>query len=189
MELFKNIRLKIGKLILSKKVARMKRTAKYSNFKNVKSIGIVWDASRPSEFSSLSRFHQRMQELKIDVSVFGYFPGKNLPDQYTAIRFLTCTRKDEINNFYHPDSTETKSFIKNPFDVLIDINFDKQFPLNYVTSLSLARFKVGLYENDIIESPFDMMLEVKNPVDIDGYLTQVIHYLEMIKDKSIKKVD
>src|SRR5512137_2282508 len=123
MELLKKVRLKIGKAILSKKIARMKRTVYYLNFENVRNIGIVWDASKPVEFSCLSRFHQRMQENKIDVTVFGYFPGKNLPDQYTAIRFLRCIRKDEINNFYHPDSSEANASINNPFDVLIDINF------------------------------------------------------------------
>ena len=90
---------------------------------------------------------------------------------------------------YHPVSAETNSFIKNPFDVLIDINFQKHFPLVYVTLLSMARFKVGLYDNESEEYPFDLMMDMKNPVDIDGYLTQVIHYLEMIKDKTIKKVD
>ena len=69
MELFKNIRLKIGKLILSKKVARKKREVYYSNFRNVRNIGIVWDASKPSEFASLNRFHQKMQEIKIDVTI------------------------------------------------------------------------------------------------------------------------
>ena len=73
MELFKNIRLKIGKLILSKNVARMKRKVYYSNFKNVRNIGIVWDASRPVEFASLSRFHQKMQDIKIDVINFRLF--------------------------------------------------------------------------------------------------------------------
>ena len=189
MELFKKFRLKIGKLILSKNVARTKRNVYYSNFKNVKTIGIVWDASRPLEFASLSRFHQRMQDIKIDVAIFGYYPGKNLPDQYTAIRYLRCIRKDEVNSFYHPDSSETNSFISNHFDILIDINFDKMVPLCYVTSLSRARFKVGLFDNETTESPFDLMMEIKNPVDIDGYLLQVIQYLEMIKDTSKKTVE
>jgi hypothetical protein len=189
MELFKNIRLKIGKLILSKKVARMKRVVYYSNFMSIRNIGIVWDASRPSEFASLSRFHQKMQDIKIEVSIFGYFPGNNLPDQYTAIRYLRCIRKDEINKFYHPASSETNSFIRNPFDILIDINFDKLFPLLYVTALSRARLKVGLFTNEASESPFDLMMELKNPVDIDGYLAQVIQYLEMIKDKTTKTVE
>ena len=189
MELFKNIRLKMGTMILSKKAARTKRKVFYSGFTNIMNIGIVWDASRPVEFVSLSRFHQKMLENKIDVKIFGYFPGKNLPDQYTAIRYLTCVRKDELNSFYYPYSTESNAFINNPFDILIDINFDKQFPLNYVTTLSKARFKVGLSDNESSESLFDLMLEIKKPVDIDSYLTQVIHYLEMIKDKSIKTVD
>jgi hypothetical protein len=185
MELFQNIRLKIGKMILSKDVARMKRKVDYSNFKNIRSIGIVWDASKTGEFPSLSKFHQRMQEIKIDVTVFGYFPGKNLPDQYTAIRYLRCIRKDEINKFYHPDSSETSSFIKNQFDILIDVNFEKLFPLCVVTALSRAKFKIGLISSEPSESPFDMMMDIKNPIDIDSYLTQVIKYLEMIKDKSI----
>jgi len=189
MELFMNTRLKIGMMILSKKAARKKRAVSYSSFANVRSIGIVWDASKPQEFVNLSRFHQKMLENKIDVKIFGYFPGKNLPDQYTAIRYLTCIRKDEVTSFYHPDSSETNSFINNPFDILIDINFDKMFPLHYVTTLSKARFKVGLSGSESSDSPFDLMLEIKKPVDIDSYLTQVIHYLEMIKDKSIKTVD
>jgi hypothetical protein len=47
---------------------------------------------------------------------------------------------------------------------------------------------VGLFDNSTTGSPFDLMMEIKNPVDIDNYLMQVIQYLEMIKDKS-KKTD
>jgi hypothetical protein len=50
MELFKNIRLKIGKLILSKNVARKKREVYYSNFKNVfKTCGIHQFKQVPSK--------------------------------------------------------------------------------------------------------------------------------------------
>jgi uncharacterized protein YueI len=189
MELFKNIRLKIGKFLLSNKVARSKRKVQYSTFSDVRKIGIVWDASKTVEFPELSRFHQRMLDNKIDVTIFGYFPGKSLPDQYTAIRYLTCLKSDEINRVYHPASSEAKAFINNPFDILIDINFDKQFPLSYITALSRARLKVGLFQNEKSESPFDLMMSIQNPVDIDTYLTQVVHYLEMIKDKSIKTVE
>ena len=189
MELFKKIRLNIGKSILSKKVVRLKKKVYYSNFSQVKSIGIVWDASRPIEFPSLTKFYQKMHELKIEVKIFGYYPGKNLPDQYTAIRYLTCIKKDEINTFYHPVSSETKKFINNPFDILIDINFGKLFPLKYVTSLSIARLKIGLFDHEPAETPLDLMMEIKNPVDIDNYLIQIIYYLEMITDKTVSTVD
>ena len=64
MELFKNIRLKIGKAILTRKMARTNRKVYYSNISLVKKIGIVWDASKPDEFTSLSRFYQKMHEQK-----------------------------------------------------------------------------------------------------------------------------
>ena len=41
-------------------------------------------------------------------------------------------------------------------------------------------FKVGLFESETTDTPFDLMMDIKNPVDVDNYLNQVIHYLEMI---------
>ena len=136
MELFKNVRLKTGRAFLAKKMARMKRKVYYSDIKLVKNIGIVWDASITSDFAGLSRFYQKMHERNIEVKILGYFPGKDLPDQYTAIRYMTLIRKKELNLFYHPVSSEASAFIKNRFDILIDINFKKLLPLQYISDLS-----------------------------------------------------
>lgn len=180
MELFKNVRLKIGEAILTNKLARTKRKVFYSNIGLVQKIGIVWDASRSDEFACLSRFHQKMRERNIEVKILGYFPEKDLPDQYTAIRYLTCIKLQEINFFYFPIDPESNSFISNRFDILIDVNFKKIFPLRYISSLSNAAFKVGLFEPETAYTPFDLMMELKNPVDVDNYLSQVVQYLEII---------
>jgi hypothetical protein len=184
MELFRNVRLKIGKSILGKKLARTKRNVFYSNISLVKKIGIVWDASNPENFASLSRFYHKMNERNIEVKILGYFPGKELPNQYTAIRYLTCLRKQEINFFYQPVSPESETFIKTRFDVLIDINFKKIFPLQFITSLANAGLKTGLFDSELKEYPFDLMMEMKNPVDIDNYLSQIVQYLEIINSEA-----
>lgn len=189
MELFKNTRLKIGNSILLKNNTRSKRKVFYSNINLIKTIGIVWDASKTEVFSSLSRFYQKMHDRNIDVKIIGYYPGKELPDQYTALRYLTCIRKKEINMFYIPNSTETDVFTKTRFDILIDINFGKVFPLAYITSLSSASFKVGLFNSESDSSIFDLMIEIKKPVQVENYLTQIIHYLEMINSGSAVQVD
>jgi len=181
MELFRNVRLKIGQSFLAKKIARTKRKVNYSNIILVKKIGIVWDASKHEEFACLSRFHQKMQERNIEVRLLGYFQGKELPDKYTAIRYLTLIRKNDINFIYHPVSPESTAFLNTRFDVLIDINFKKLLPLKYISSLSNAGLKVGLFEKEIAEPPFDIMMEIKYPVDIDIYLNHIVQYLEMIK--------
>ncbi len=180
MELFKNTRLKIGRSVLKKRLARTSRKLSYNGFAAVKKIGIVWDASNTAEFSGLSRFCQKMNERNIEVKILGYFDGKELPDQYTAIRYLTCLRKHEISFFYLPLSSEATAFTNNKFDILIDTNFKKVLPLYYISSLSAAQFKVGLFESDSEETQFDLMLEIKYPVDVDNFLNQALQYLEMI---------
>jgi len=189
MELFKNIRLKIGKALLRRKLSGTKRKVYYSNISMVKSIGIIWDASRPEEFPFLSGFYQKMHERKINVKILGYFPGKELPDQYTAIRYLTCIKKSELNLFYHPVSPEISTYLENRFEILIDINFNNLFPLQYISTLSNSGFKVGLFESETIDTPFDLMMEIKTPVDIESYLNQIILYLEMINSGDSKQAD
>ncbi len=187
MELFRNFRLKIGNSILEKKISKTRRKISYTDINNIKKIGIVWDATKTGDFSSLSKFHQKMQERNVDVKVIGYHPGKELPDQYTAIRFLSCIRRNELSYFYLPFSTEADVFINSRFDVLIDINFDKVFPLQYITRLSSANFKVGLFNSEADSSTFELMMEIKKPVQVENYLTQVIHYLEMINSGTTLK--
>jgi hypothetical protein len=184
MELFRNTRLKIANSILEKKIARAKRKVHYSSFSQVKSIGIVWDSSRTADFPSLSRFYQKMHDRNIEVKILGYYSGKELPDQYTAIRYLSLIRRKELSFFYLPGTSETNSFITNRFDILIDINFEKTFPLRYITSLSLSSFKVGLFSSENGSSTFDLMIELKKPYNVESYLEESIHYLEMIKSGS-----
>jgi hypothetical protein len=180
MDLFRNIRLRIGDSILRKRVSRTIRKMEYRNFLVVRSIGIVWNALNHEDFQALARFHQKMQERNIEVKILGFYNGKHLPDQYTAIRYLTCLRKSETNIFYIPESSESQAFINRNFDILIDINFEKIFQLLYVTKLSKASLKVGLFDPEA-DTPFDMMMEIMSPVKVDEYLNQVIQYLEMIK--------
>jgi hypothetical protein len=189
MELFGNTRIKLGNSILSKKIARTRRKVHYSNILQVKSIGIVWDASKTQDFISLSKFYQRMHDRNIDVKIIGYYPGKELPDQYTALRYLSCIRRKEVNFFYLPVSAESDFFINNKFDILIDLNFDKVFPLKYITSLSSASFKVGLSDGERESSSFELMMELKEPVQVETYLNEIIHYLEMINSGSSKRAE
>ncbi len=181
MELFKGLRIRIGNAILHNKISRSKRKTSYNNIELVKNIGIVWDASSTEEFPCLSKFHQKMAENKAEVNILGYYSGNSLPNQYTAIRYLSIIKKEELSFFYHPLSAGINTFVNKNFDVLIDLNFKKLLPLKYISSLSNARLKVGLFESETGSNTFDLMMDIKNPVNVEEYLNQVIHYLEMIK--------
>lgn len=189
MEFLKGLRLRIGRNILQRKSLKLKKKTRYSSFSSVKSIGIVWDASDPAEFRVLSEFHRNMEERKISVSVLGYFPGRELPGTYTAVSYLTCLKTDDLGITYLPGSGDAVSFIKKGHDVLIDLNFKNILPLRYISSLSLAHFKVGIKddESDPVSLPFDLMLEMKQQ-DIKSFLIEAVRYLEMIDSGDGKAV-
>jgi len=189
MELLGEFRQKMGIYILDRKGSRSKRKVHYSNIESIKKIGIVWDASNNEEFSTLTKFHHKMNDRNIKVKIIGYYSGRELPTNLTAIKFFSCIRKPELDFFYKPIfSVEAATFIKTRFDVLIDINFDKKFPLYYVSTLSTANFKVGLWDSDNRNPIFDLMMELKRPIRIENYLEHVMHYLEMIKSESTETV-
>lgn len=180
MELFRSTRLRLGNSILEKSKSRTRRITGFSGMDKVRKIGIVWDASRTGDFSALSKFHQRMGERGIDVKILAYYDGKELPDSYTAIRFLSVIRRNELSFFYIPGSTEADVFMRTGFDVLIDMNFDHTFPLVFITAMSAAGFKVGLFGSEADSATFDLMMEIKKPVQAGHYLDQIVHYLELI---------
>ncbi len=190
MELLGEFRQKVGIYILERKGSRSKRKVHYSNIESIRKIGIVWDASNNEEFSFLTKFHNKMNEKNVKVKIIGYYSGKDLPNNLTAIKFFSCIRQPELDFFYKPvSSVEAATFIKTRFDVLIDINFEKKFPLYYVSTLSAANFKVGLWDSRTVNPIFDLMIELKKPFRIDNYLDHVMHYLEMIKSESPEKVE
>jgi hypothetical protein len=172
--------------MLTGRVSKVKRKPSFINLSDIKSIGIAWNASRTQDFAVLSRFCQKMHERNIEVTVLGYFQGKNLPDQYTAIRFLTCFKKNELDFFYRPVRNDVNSFIRNRFDVLITINFENLFPLVYVSALSEAILKIGLFGTEPENLPYDLMMELKNSVNVEDYLNQILYYLGMINSEPVK---
>ncbi|MEZ5000850.1 MAG: hypothetical protein R2727_09540 [Bacteroidales bacterium] len=179
MEMFKRLRKRIGCNIVSKRSRKLHRRKKFNNLRNSHKIGIVWAGDRPEDFDSVTRFYHEMQERGIQVDVLCYFPGKVLPDKYTAHRYLNCFKRSDLNFLYIPQPPEVIEFMNTPYEILIDINFRKHFPLYFVTALSVAEFKIGAggtISNDIL----DMTIEISQKDKIDYYLEQVKLYLEMI---------
>jgi hypothetical protein len=184
MEPFKKLRLGIGRFKLKRRLKGRSRTRYSGNFNTAKSIGIVWDASATDEFRHLSHFYQKMQERNIEVSIMGWYPDKILPDKLTAIRYLSIIKIENVDFFYCPSSSDSEEFIRKKFDILIDLNFENIFPLEYISSLSAAALKVGIFDSEKESQCFDLMMQMKKSTDKGEYLAQVIHYLELVKRAS-----
>ncbi|HCC71679.1 MAG TPA: hypothetical protein DEQ09_11085 [Bacteroidales bacterium] len=179
MELFKGIRLVVARLILNQRLKRTRRNKKFNNLRHSHKIGIVWDGSNIADFEAITSFYHEMLKRNIQVDIICYYPKIILPDQYTAIRYLTCIKKTDLNWFYIPQSNDIDEFIHTPYEILIDINNNNYFPVKYITVLSQAEFKVGA-ENLSYRDKIDMTIKINRKNDPVYYLEQVKYYLEMI---------
>ena len=79
-----------------------------------------------------------------------------------------------------PIASFTNDFIKKEFDLLIDLNFEKEITLRYLLESSMAHCKVGLNQGED-EVLYDFMLEGISPKDLNLFLKELLRYLEMIK--------
>lgn len=174
-----NFRLAVGRSIVKRKLKKNYRIKKFNSLKNAHKIGIVWDGSNIDYFKCITAFFLEMQEKGIQVDIVCYYPGKILPDEYTALRYITCFKRSDLNLFFIPHISDLDEFIDTPYEILIDINFKNHFPLYLVSALSKAEFKIGAGRT-INHNTFDMTIEIGNKKDISYYIDQVRHYLEMI---------
>jgi len=179
MEIFYRSRLFWARALLRTRVKRTFRNKKFNNLRNAHKIGIVWDGDLVSDFKHITNLYQRLQSSGVQADIVCYFSGKILPDDYTALRYLSCIKKSDLSFFYIPDRDDINDFISTPYEILIDINFRNKFPLLYITALSRAEFKIGA-GGTINNNILDMTLEIADKEDIEFYLQQVEHYLNMI---------
>jgi hypothetical protein len=183
MELFRSLRIKAGTNILRKKSLKVKRRREFVNLKKAATIGIVWDIVRNDDLAPISDFILKMNERGIRVDVIGLFHGKLLPDNLTALRYISCLKREDLSYVYRPKTIEAENFISKPFDILIEISFRNCLPVRYISTMTPARCRVCCNTGDDQNCDFaDIMISTGTNRDVREYLNQVVTYMEIINN-------
>lgn len=183
MELFRSLRIRAGSNILRKKSLKVKRKRDFVNLKKAARIGIVWDIIKNDDLAAISDFILKMNERGIKVDIIGFFHGKQLPDNLTALRYITCLKREDLSFLYRPKTVEADRFINSAFDILIEISFRDCLPVRYLSTLTPARCRVCCDTGDDQNRNFaDIMISTGKNRDVREYLNQVVTYLEIINN-------
>ncbi len=181
MSLLKKIKLIIANNSLeseSKLDPRILQPTKF-NFDNIRSVGILFDATSAEDFELVKRYVMYLREHRKKVKVLGFFSTKHIPAlTYSKLEYDFFSVK-EVNWFGKPSSMVVSNFIKEEYDLLIDLNIHDHFSLKYIAQLSKAAFKVGKY-SDEETGIHDMMIDADNTKTIKYFLRQVDTYLAML---------
>ncbi len=159
-----------------------KRTVRLTEFNDIRTIGVLFDASDENKYNRASHLIRHFQGLNKKVNAIGLITQKIEPHYVENSLSYDYLKLNDINWYYYPKQPFVLEFIKKEFDLVIDLNFDKNPSLRYITKTSQAHCKIGLNQNDD-DLIYDFMLEGIPSTEINMFLKQLLHYLELIKTK------
>ncbi len=173
--MFKSIQRWFHFYFLKKELHGLSIQRKLVNLQNAAEIGILFDASNPDQISVISNFADGLKRDKKRVVMLGFY---NAPKKAINFNFSYFNKKD-LNRYLIPKGDTVNDFIAKRFDILINAYIGENLPLEYVSSVSNASFRMGNF-NKSKTYAYDFMVDLKNEEDLKKLLFQYRHYLEMM---------
>ena len=94
---------------------------------------------------------------------------------------LTLFILQDLNWFQKPIRPFTLDFSSRKFDILFDLSIEEYFPLKYLSGLSPATYKIGIFEEP---GDYDLMIGLQENKTMAFLVEQVKHYLSLIHSKN-----
>jgi len=177
----KNIQECLGILSLKKKKKKLKRNIKSFNIEKASSIGILYDATNRNDYELAKKLVQYFKEERKEVMSLGYINSKKSSELVTPQLNLSFFDNNHLSKKMIPKGNDVEQFIQSPYSILIDLNIQPSFPVEYICSLSRAKFKVGA-RGDYRDEVCDMTINIEQDKRIEYLIIQVKHYLKMINN-------
>jgi len=182
LNLIAKIRLFFLNRAINKDVRKLKRNVQIFNLSQAKSIGVVYNASTENDFGRAAGLIRHLQAQDKYVKSIGIAPYKVKPHYLPTKLSYDFITLEELNWYRKPQGKFVDEFINYEFDVLIDLNLKGDNSLRYVTSLSKAKFKIGLF-NEEHQDIYDFMLEGIEAGKVSLFIKELLHYLEIFNSK------
>ncbi len=180
MNLPGKIRAGIGHYLFKKRYRQNFRQPKVVSFQNARNIGILYDATDMETYEVVKNYVKDIRSYSKEVLALGFVDKPELHrDQFAKLGLDFFTRKN-VNWHMIPSGMVVSNFINKPYDILINLSTAKCFPLHYISALSSASFKIGMF-NRRNEPFYDLLLDIKDNRSLPQFITHVNHYLNIIK--------
>ncbi|HMT29536.1 MAG TPA: hypothetical protein PKD91_09685 [Bacteroidia bacterium] len=180
------LKQKISDYLLRKEIRKGNRKTEVIPFESAKSIGILYDATEDKDYELIKNYVRDMRALSKDVIALGYYNRKELPNTRFMKLGLDFFTQKSLNWKSKPIHPIVTNFMNREFDILISLNLDNGIPLQYVSSMTQAKFKIGRFDRNNY-SIFDFMIKVEANTTLKQMIGQVDHYLNLIKNEKFQE--
>ncbi|MGC9344929.1 MAG: DUF6913 domain-containing protein [Bacteroidales bacterium] len=179
---FLKIRTALGNQLLKKKKKQTPRNRAVYNFDNAKSVGILFDANHSDAFDSIIAFYKFLKKRGIKSQMLGYVEDKELPDQMVLRDNCEFVSLRDIDLWLRPKNEAGVNFMKETFDILFDLSLEDYFTMHYISTLSVAKFKVGRYKDT--PNDYDFMINIDKKPSVEYLIEQIEVYVEILNKTS-----
>ena len=181
MSAAKNIQEKIGRYWLRKKAKQLNRKIKTFSLESASTVGVIYNATNRDDAETVKKFIQYLKEERKEVLSLGFIDSKDSTVLVQSHLNYTYFDQRDLTRSIVPKGDAVEKFINKPFSILIDLNKEACFPIEYISTLSLAKFKVGtkgLYHDQVC----DLVINIEENKKLSFFIIQLKHYLKMIKN-------
>jgi hypothetical protein len=179
MNLRKRARLAVADYVFNKKIKSLERPHQTVSLENAKKIGIIYDATDEEDYEVVTQYLRFLRNKQKEVKTLGYVDNKKLPENKFAKLGIDFFTRKHLNWCLIPTHPLVTNFINEKFDILINLSINKCFPLQYISAVSQAKFRVGRYESRHTNYN-DLMINLLPDNTLKQFIQQIDHYLNLV---------
>ena len=180
MKLIENIKDYFGIKKLNSLLAKSNRNALFCNLNKANSVGLITSIKNEEDYQKLITF---VKYLKGDIGVrnvkaIAFYSEKDEPYFLQSKLSFDYFTSEEVSWNRDPIKDTCISFIKEDFDILIDLTDEFIIPLRSILVQSKAGFKVGKYSVEN-EPYYDFMIDSEHN-NFSQFTKEAVRYLTII---------
>lgn len=181
MKIIENIKRNSGLSSLRKSLKAVKRNKFVYNLVTARKVGIIGVVNNVNEFDEIIKLQRYLNELNQKVEILAYYPGKEIPQQLLLRQGINIFNRNEVNWYGKPQLPFVEIFCRKEFDILIDLSMIESFPTRWISSMSIARFKVGGLS--YAGNPYDLIISIDSSKGISYLIEQIKYYLNLLNNR------
>lgn len=176
------IRSYIIQFLINRELKTFSRTKKVVNLEQANSIGIIFALESEEEYHYINALVSRLIQSGKEVKIIGFLPGTVIPNYYLAKLKMDIFTKKDLNLLGISKKPFVDRFIREEFDLLIDLTTKEYLALDYIAGCSHANFKTGRYSEKMADV-FDFLIKKPGEMENRKFIETVVNYLRTINTK------
>jgi hypothetical protein len=153
----------------------MIRNKEVFNLQDAKRIAILFDGTKVEDIELVKSFVAKFAKGKEMVTVLGYVNSNHKSFDHISVLHFDYFSNGQLNWYGKPKGMIIRNFLREEYDILVDLSLKEYYSLTYLAVASPARYKVGRFRKDI--SIFDLKIEIKKDRSLEALLKEVTHRL------------